>query len=102
MKYVAKFSTFDSALVSQGDLLSLKEDGTLVHGYQGLDWQEAPSKEILAISQSLSKISQNGDGTFWAEVTIDSETGQVTKTGLYEYYSGGSGYGHAKAVKAVV
>ncbi len=37
MKYVATFSTFDSALVSQGDLLSLTEDGRLVHGYSGLD-----------------------------------------------------------------
>ena len=99
MKYVAVFSTFDSALVSQGDLLSLKEDGRLVHGYGGLNWKPAVSPEVLAISQSMSKLSQNDDGTFWATVTLDSETGEVTCSDLYLYGYGGSGYGNAKAVK---
>lgn len=101
MKYVAEFSDFDSALVGQGDLLSLEEDGRLVHGYSGLNWKSAVSPEVLAISQSLSKISQNDDGTFWGTVTLDSETGEVTCSDLYEYSYGGNGYGHAEAVTEV-
>ena len=99
MKYVATFSTFDSALVSQGDLLSVTEDGRLVHGYSGLDWKSAVTPEVLAISQNLSKVSQNDDGTFWGTVTLDSETGEVTCSDLCRYCCGGSGYGNAKAVK---
>lgn len=99
MKYVAEFSTFDSALVGQGDLLSLEEDGVLVHGYRGLDWQKAASREILEISKNLAILSKNDDGTFWVDVTLDSESGAVTKTGLYRFDSTGCGYGHAKAVK---
>jgi hypothetical protein len=101
MKYVAEFSDFDSALVAQGDLLSLEEDGRLVHGYSGLNWKPAVSPEVLAISQNLSKLSQNDDGTFWATVTLDSETGEVTCSDLYRYCCGGNGYGNAKAVKEV-
>lgn len=99
MKYVAEFSDFDSALVAQGDLLSLEEDGRLVHGYSGLNWKSAVTPEVLAISQSLSKISQNDDGTFWGTVMLDSETGEVTCSDLYRFDSTGCGYGHAKAVK---
>jgi hypothetical protein len=103
MKYVAVFSTFDSALVSQGDLLSLTEDGRLVHGYSGLDWHKAECAEILDISKNLTKLSKNWDGTFWAEVTLDSDTGEVTKSGLhrydYDYCCGG--YGNAKEVVEV-
>jgi hypothetical protein len=99
MKYVAEFSDFDSALVSQGDLLSLEEDGRLVHGYSGLNWKSAVTPEVLAISQSLSKISQNDDGTFWGTVMLDSETGEVTCSDLYRFDRTGCGYGHAKAVK---
>jgi hypothetical protein len=99
MKYVAEFSDFDSALVAQGDLLSLEEDGRLVHGYSGLNWKSAVTPEVLAISQSLSKISQNDDGTFWGTVMLDSETGEVTCSDLYRFDRTGCGYGHAKAVK---
>jgi hypothetical protein len=100
MKYVTEFSTFDSALVGQGDLLSLKEDGRLVHGYSGLNWKSAVSPEVLAISQNLAKLSQNDDGTFWATVTLDSETGEVTCSDLYRYRSGGNGYGRSVSVTA--
>lgn len=101
MKYTAVFSIFDSALVAQGDLVTLKENGLLVHGYRGLDWVESDNKEILEISQNLAAVSKNDDDTFWAEVTLDSESGVVTKTGLYRFdhtQSGCGGYGHAKAV----
>ncbi len=99
MKYVARFANFDSALIAQGDFMYLKENGRLVHGSRGLDWQPPASKEILEISQSLAKISQNDDGTFWGTVTLDGETGEVTCSALYCYSTGGSGYGHSKAVK---
>ena len=99
MKYTAEFSTFESALVAQGDLLSLREDGVLVHGYRGPDWQEAASKEILEIAKSLDAASWNDDGTFWAEVTLDSKTGAVTKRGLYRCDPTGCGYGRAEKVK---
>ena len=101
MKYVAEFSDFDSALVGQGDLLSLEEDGRLVHGYSGLTWKSAVSPDVLAISQSLAKLSQNDNWTFWATVTLDSETGEVTYGDLYRYRSGGNGYGRAEVVKEV-
>jgi len=101
MKYVAEFSDFDSALVSQGDLLSLEEDGRLVHGYSGLDWHTAECAEILDISKNLDILAHNEDGTFWGTVTLDSETGEVTCSDLYRYCCGGNGYGNAKAVKEV-
>ena len=102
MKYVAEFSDFDSALVAQGDLISLKENGVLVHGYAGLNWKPAVSPEVLAISQNLSKLSQNDDWSFWATVTLDGETGEVTCSDLYRYRCGGNGYGHAEAVAEAV
>lgn len=103
MKYVVEFSTFDSALVSQGDLLSLWEDGRLVRGYTGLNWKRAETTEILDISKSLTKLSKNDDGTFWAEVTLDTDTGEVVKSSLhrYNYDHCCGGYGHAEAVKEV-
>lgn len=100
MKYVARFSTFDSLLVSQGDLLTLREGRVLVHGANGLDWQESTCPEILEIAKNLTLLSQNGDGTFWTVVSLDSETGSVEKTGLYRYFNSCSGgYDHAKAIK---
>ena len=106
MKYVATFSTFDSALVSQGDLLSVTEDGRLVHGYAGIDWLAAETTEILEISQSLAKISQNDDGTFWAEVALDSDTGEIVKSGgLYRVDHSQSccgGYGDAIEIEIIL
>lgn len=105
MKYVATFSTFDSALVSQGDLLSVTEDGRLVHGYSGLDWKAAETAEILDISKNITKLSKNTDGTFWAEVTLDSDTGELVKSGgLYRVDHSQSvcgGYGDAIEVVEV-
>lgn len=101
MKYVAEFSIFDSALVSQGDLLSLSEDGRRVNGYAGVERHHTDIQEVLAISKNMSKLSQNDDGTFWATVTLDSETGEVTCSDLYRYRCGGNGYGHAEPVKEV-
>ena len=105
MKYVANFSTYDSAVVAQSDLLSVTEDGRLVHGYSGLDWLAAESGEILAICRSLTKLSKNMDGTFWAEVTLDSETGEVVKSGgLYRVDHSQSvcgGYGDAKEIEII-
>lgn len=101
MKYVAEFSDFDSALVGQGDLLSLREDGVLVHGYSGLNRKSAVTPEVLAISQNLLNISRNDDGTFWGTVTLDSETGEVTCSDLSRCTITCGRYGHAEAVREV-
>ncbi len=83
-KWTIKRSTFDSALVDQGDILTVCVDGEFVCGWRGLEYV-APPKYAEKLVREAERL-QGPNGGFYGRVDVDvAENGDAVVSVGDEY-----------------
>jgi hypothetical protein len=97
--WTIKLSTFDSALVNQGDILSVWVDGEFLCGWRGAEWV-APPKYAEKLIHEAEKL-RGPNGGFFNRVDIDvAPDGRAVVSVGDEYIPTlrCGGYAHARCV----